>query len=384
MHSLKDEADFLFSGKGMPYEKVSIVVAIVTVILMGLLLGNNYNKDVNVAVIDLDNSRYSRELVELIDASPYIRVSAVLNVPAEPKSLMYRDKNVAVLYLPKDLEKNRYSQSLANVGVFYDNTNSAQTGELKAALNTIIAEESMKIAVENAPMAGEMPGVSMHERELFNPVNSSSNGEVLAFLFFFSHMFFVFATIGIVPRLRLEKKLANELETGSPFSLASRLVPYGICLITALFIGMAVLRVFGDLVFSGNVLLFLLSMVVYVPALGMMTLLFGWTAANPGVASSRMILFIPGGFIFGGATGPITILSDWARSVTHFFPLTWQYEFTRDIIARGASFMDCTKNFGGLLLYLAAISLVFGICFYRARTNLIKQQVHESSSIAEG
>ena len=98
MHSLKDELDFLFSGKGMPYEKVSIVVALVTVILMGLLLGNNYNKDVNIAVIDLDNSRYSRELVELIDASPYIRVSAVLNVPAEPKSLMYRDKNVAVFF----------------------------------------------------------------------------------------------------------------------------------------------------------------------------------------------------------------------------------------------------------------------------------------------
>lgn len=385
MNSLKDELAFFFSGRGMPYEKVSIVVALVVTLLLGGLLANNYSQDVHVAVIDLDNSKYSHEMIEKLDASPYIQVTTVLNTPAEPKSLFYLDKHVAVVYLPKDLEKNRYSLSPADIGVLYDNTNSAQTGELKDALNRLIAEENQSGAAANPLMAAAAEAsIFLHERELFNPVSSSSNGEVLGFLFFFSSMFFVFATIGMIPRLRLENKLAAELAEGNPLGLLVRLVPYGLCLITALFIGLAVLRLVGDLVFAGNILVFLLSLVFYVPALGAVSLLFGWTAANPGVAASRMILFIPGGFIFGGQAGPLTLLSDWVRVLTHFFPLTWEYHFTRDIILRGASFMDCAKGFGALLIYLAVVATLFCFCFYRARAARMKGQEEEKSAEAVG
>lgn len=385
MHSLEDELTFFFSGKGMPYEKVSIMVAVVVTVLLGILLSNNYSKDVNVAVIDLDNSKYSHELIETMNASPFIKISAVLNMPVEAKSLFYRDQNVAAVYLPKDLEKNYYSQSPANIGVFYDNTNSAQTGELKEALNAIIAMENQKAAAQNPATATAVAaGITLNDRELFNPVNSSSNGEVLGFLFFFSSMFFVFATIGIIPRLRMEKKLELEFRDGSPFSLMMRLIPYGICLTVSLFIGLAILRVFGDLIFVGNIFVFLLSLAFYIPALGLLSLLFGWTAANPGVAASRMILFIPGGFIFGGQTGPLTILSDWVRVITHFFPLTWEYNFTRDIFARGASFMDCSKGFGALMLYLGAVSVIFCFYFYRSRTSFMKNNEQEKSSLQEG
>ncbi|MEN6567632.1 MAG: ABC transporter permease [Veillonellales bacterium] len=386
MHSLKDELAFFVSGKGMPYEKVSLVVAIVVTVVIGIFLANNYTQDANVAVIDLDNSKYSHEIIEKMNASPFIKISAVLNMPAEPTSLFYRDKNIAVVYLPKDLEKNRYSQSAASMGVFYDNTNSAQTVGVKDALNTIIASENQTGAAQNpAAVAAAAASISLNERELFNPVNSNSNGEVLGFLFFFSSMFFVFATIGIIPRLRLEKKLVVEFKDGSPFSLITRLFPYSVCLVTAIFVGLAILRILGDLTFSGNIFVFLLSLIFYIPALGMFSLLFGWTAANPGVAASRMILFIPGGFIFGGPTGPVSALPEWVRIITHiFFPLTWEYHFTRDILTRGASFMDCSKEFGALLIYLGVVALVFCFCFYRARAAFMKIKEQKNSIIAEG
>ena len=98
---------------------------------------------------------------------------AVLNAPAEPKTLFYRDESIAVLYLPKDLEKNRYGQTAANIGVFYDNTNSAQTAELKAALNEIVALENQKMAMEAG--TGTEGGILLHDRILFNPVNSTCN-----------------------------------------------------------------------------------------------------------------------------------------------------------------------------------------------------------------
>lgn len=106
----------------------------------------------------------------------------------------------------------------------------------------------------------------------------------------------------------------------------------------------------------------------------MLSLLFGWMAANPGIASSRMILFIPGGFILGGMTGPLTFYAPWVVAASHVFPLTWEFHFQRDIIARGASFFDISTLFGAFLLYLAAIAAAFILRFRSARRQLLRQQ----------
>ena len=81
------------------------------------------------------------------------------------------------------------------------------------------------------------------------------------------------------------------------------------------------------MVISGNMFLFMALQFFYIWGVGMMSILFGWTAANPGVASSRMILFIPGGFILGGQAGPLIFIPEWVKILSHFFPLTWEFHF---------------------------------------------------------
>ena len=372
MNSLKDEVRFLFSGQGMPYEKVALMVAVVIAVFFTLVLGNTSIQNAGITVIDLDNSRYSHELIQKIDASPYMQVNAVINTPVEPKTLFYRDQSVAVIYLPQGLEKDRYGTS-GSIGVFYDNTNTAQTADIKVALNELLAIDN-----QMASGATEESGISLRERNLFNPAASTSNGETQGFLFFFSSMFFVFATIGMVPRLRMEGKLDGILRSGNPFDLMVRIIPYGGCLLTALFVGMAILRVWGDMVVSGSVLLFFISQFFYIWVLGMMSLLFGWTAANPGVASSRMILFIPGGFILGGPTGPVPQLSVWAYVLSHVFPLTWEYHLVRDILTRGAGFMDCAREFGMFFIYIGVVAVIFCLRFRRARQSSLAADTDEA------
>ncbi len=378
MNSLKNELHFLFSGQGMPYEKVCIMVAMVVTLLLTVLLGGNFAKDAKVAVIDLDNSRYSHELIDRFNASEYMKVTAVFNNAADPKELFYRDQAAAVIYLPRNLEKNRYSGTESSIGVFYDNTNTALTADIKVALNEIVA-------IDNASAASASGAASsmlvLNDRNLFNPAGSTSNGQTLGFLFFFGSMFFTFATIGMIPRLRLTHELDRILQQGTPWDLLVRLIPYGGCLMVSFVLGMAVLRIWGDLVFSGWLLTFLFIQVFFVLAVGMMSLLFGWTAANPGIASSRMILFIPGGFILGGTTSPLSHLSDWVLALSHVFPLTWEYHFVRDIITRGAGMGDITKIFGAFLIYIGIIAVVFCYRFHTSRQEMLaatrKQEVRQ-------
>lgn len=382
MHSLKDELTYFFSGKGMPYAKVSLIIAVIMVVVFSAISSDNYIKDGKVAVIDLDNSKFSHEFIEEINTSPYIKVKDVLNVPADPQKLLYQDRYLAVIYLPAGFERNRYSEGVNNIGVFYDNINNAQSGNLKEALNIIIAVQNQKIGlpqIQALGLNGEqtaaiMNNISLNERLLFNPNSSSSNNGTLGFLFFFSSMFQVFATIGMISRLRLEKKWNAQLLEGSPFDLMLRLIPYIICLTVALIVGLALLRVIGDLSFNGNFFTLVLSILLLAISNGFMCILFGWGAANPGVAASRMILFVPAGFILGGMSGPLDLHPGWVHVVSNAFPLVWVYRLVRDIILRGASFMEVSQEFGGFMIYTGILAVIVCIRFYHERKVLLSQE----------
>ena len=190
-------------------------------------------------------------------------------------------------------------------------------------------------------------------------------------MFFFGAMFFTFATIGMVPRLRMTHQLDRILLEGTPWDLIIRVLPYAFCLITSFFVGLAILRIWGDLVFSGTMAEFLLVQIMFAMTVGMLSLLFGWTAANPGIASSRMILFIPGGFILGGVTSPLSHLEPWVVTLSHVFPLTWEFHFTRDIIQRGAHLTEISSELGAFFIYTAVIAIVFSMKFYRDRGALV-------------
>ena len=359
--SMLDEFAFLFSGRGMPYEKVCMTVAMIVTILLTVLMGGNFAKDAPVAIIDLDNSRYSHELASKIDASEYMRVTDIINSPMNVEELFYRDSAVAVVYFPRGLEKDRFNGSDGSIGIFYDNTNTAQSADVKAAMNELIA-------IDNAMHSTSSDGsITLNTRNLFNPAGSTSNTQTQGFLFFFGSMFFVFATIGMVPRLRMTHQLDRILVEGTPWDLVGRLVPYVLCLVTSFFVGLAILRVWGDLVFSGTMIEFLIIQVLFALTVGVLSLLFGWTAPNPGIASSRMILFIPGGFILGGVTSPLSHLAPWVVAVSHIFPLTWEFHFTRDIIQRGAHLYEISSELGAFFIYMAIIAIVFSLRFYHDR-----------------
>ena len=375
MNSLKDEVKFLFSGQGMPYEKVCILVAMVITVFLSVILNGNFAKDAKVAIIDLDNSAYTRELTNRIEASEYMKVTAVINTAMNPKELFYQDRAAAVVYFPQGLEKDRYTGVATNIGVFYDNTNTAQTSNIKEALNEIVGLDNAAaqgdVGSTNDSIRGQL---SLASRNLFNPQDSKDNGETLGFLFFFGSMFFTFATIGMIPRLRLSHQLEPILLEGTPWDLIVRILPYGGCLLVSWVLGLAVLRVWGDLSFSGNLLTFLFIQLFYILTVGALSLFFGWTAANPGIASSRMILFIPGGFVLGGMTGPTTFFAPWVVKFSHIFPLTWEFHFQRDIIARGAGLGDIAQTFGAFLVYMGIVAIIFCLRFYASRRALIKMR----------
>lgn len=377
MNSLRDEIEFMFSGQGMPYHKVSMVLAVFIAVIFTVVYSNNYIKEADVAVIDIDNSRFSRSFIEDLDASPFIHIKNVYQTPQNPDKLMYHDEHIAVLYIPHDFEKKRYSKTPNNIGVFYDNINAAQLANLREALNEIIAEANAPIGIEQIQVLGLnalqmqsiMQNISLKERLLFNPVDAHSNSSTFGFLFFFGTMFLVFATIGLVPRLKLERKWPLELQ-GTSLGLMLRTVPYVVCFTVSMVVGLMLTRVIGDLTVLGNYFTLLAVIVLLGFSVALMAVFIGWSSANPGVAASRMIFFLPGGFILGGASGPMNVLPGWVQVVSNVFPLVWGYRLLRDVMLRGAGFWDCLWEFGTFMIFIGVLAVLVHLRFgYEAEKN---------------
>ena len=376
MKSLQDEIRFLLSDRSMPYEKMALLVSVIVALVFTAILSLNYAKDTPIMVIDLDNSRFSHELIDYLDNSQMLSVQAVLNSPTDPTNLMYRDKSYAVIYIPMGTEKAHYNGETCDIGVFYDNTSSSSLAGAREALNEIVAEV-------NNPQLGTgdtiQGGMMLRERRLFNPADSASNGEVVGFLVFFSSIFFAIATLGMIPRLRMEGKLELHLKAGSVFGLFQRTIPYCCCWLGATSIGFIILRFAGDISFTNNVLLYICVQALYIWICSLVSLLVGWSAPNPGMAASRMILFIPPGFILGGYGVPMTMLPEWVQWLNHIFPLTWDFKFIRDVVIRGASFQDCAITIGQFLIYGAIVVAIFVLRYYKMQGEYEKRKAYEHS-----
>ena len=63
------------------------------------------------------------------------------------------------------------------------------------------------------------------------------------------------------------------------------------------------------------------------------------------------------------------MLSGWVQALSHIFPLTWEFHLVRDIITRGAGLADISKEFGGFLLYIGIVAVLFCLVFYKARAH---------------
>lgn len=367
MNSLHDELRHFLRRDGLHYYKSVFISTLVIVVVFTFILPNNQILNGKIAVVDLDNSRYSHALIEKINASVFIDVDIILNSPASPEKLLYHDAYIAVVYLPEGMENRKYKQLPNSIGAFFDNTNSAQAGNVRSGLNEILAAENMAFSHTSGQVAAA-GGLMVQERILFNTDGSYANTTILGILHMLGSLGFCSAVLPILPRLRAEGKWRAQILSGNPFSLVLRLIPYVVCLAAALALGLGVLQQINAFRFVGSLTAYLASSILVIMAMGLLCFVLGWKAKSPSGTLGTLIV-IPG-FLFGGIIFPLPILPGWLNALANVFPLDWQFCFLRDIALRGAGFMEMSAQFGSLILYVTVLLGLLIIRFYREQMEL--------------
>lgn len=377
------------SGHFVPYQKLGVLVAVLVSLVFSIIVSHDVVFEAPVAVIDLDGSRWSGDLVRKLDASHYLSVRGVTHSPADALTLMKNDRVQAVLVIPKgaQAELARASRSVM-LGVMLDDSNSAQNGELLGQLNAAVAVLSAEIAVSRpggvaslggntSETAAALSPLRIASRSLTNPTGQGATGTTIGFLLFFSLMYHGLTSLMITGRLRVTRQWEPKVLSGTLCALLARAVPYAFIFTTVVTAAVAVLVNFGQLRFAGNPGIFIAVLFGGAMANTWIAYLLSWNAATPGEGASRMIFLVPPGFILGGATMATGFVHGWVHDISFGIPLVWIFKVWRDVGLRGLGWSDMWSLIGSFLCYLVFIAALVGVRFWRDEV-LARRKLRES------
>ncbi|MGR6128886.1 ABC transporter permease [Paenibacillus sp. SER-28] len=361
MKSLRDEWSYLVHSK---YPIIAIIFPLIAVLGYSLLLPSSQINDANVVVVDQDNTAYSREFIQKIDASPYMNVAEIVSYTDNPEQYFYHEQYLAVISLPHGLEDNHNRSLSSRVGLILDNTNVQSITSIRTAMQEISVSENMELSVPamlktgmNAEQAqGALNGIALEVRSLFNPTNDYQNTTILAFTCMFSFMILNINSLPLVARLRVSKRLAAELQ--NPFNILLRMLPYTLFSTAGLIFSLGMLKVFGGGRFEANPILFIIPVVLYVFGTVCINVLVAWGAAHPGIAIGRMVMILMPAFVLSGAVLSRSLFPPLAIQIGDFFPFVWMYKFLRTMGLRGAPLQEMLPELGSLLLYVGVLSML--------------------------
>lgn len=380
MKAFIEEWKLLMSGKSVI---VFIVLPLIMAAVFGYAFKNSQINEAPLAVVDLDHSKYSRELIGKLDASQYISVEGVYDNVIEPDMLFYNQHYVAALYLPAGLEQNRLKGASTNIGFFVDNTIPAAVGTIRNGVNEIIAAENAMVytgslkamGLADGAIAGLTTNMNLQQRMLYNPTSSMMMTTVLGFVSVILIMLLGSATMSIVPRLREGGQLGEVL--ANPLQLLLRILPYSLLGCVSLFQSFGVLKQVGNLRFEANLFEMTIPFFIYTLLLSFFAMIIGWTAASPDKVGGRSIILILPAFLLSGAMLPVLMLPEPLQFVTNFLPLTWLLLFLRGIGFRGGELQYFLPQLGGAILLLAGMLAVVYLLVLKERRAELKLSRNE-------
>jgi ABC-2 type transport system permease protein len=204
-----------------------LILPVITFAFLGYIYNKGALRDLPVAVIDLDNTELSRLVINFIDASPYLKVAAVLNSESDPDKLLQKGEVFAVYVLPKEFEKPILKGESQKLNVFINGTNIIHGNIIYAATAKIamtitggaLIKKFMEKSISYDQAVNIILPIKVHTKPLYNPVYNYQHylAPGLMTVLFFMIVFFVSARSINLEFAQESWQALVELAGGNPF-----------------------------------------------------------------------------------------------------------------------------------------------------------------------
>jgi ABC-2 type transport system permease protein len=329
-------------------------------------------KNINISIVDNDQSTLSKELTLKILASGYFRLSGYTHSYKESFKQIESDIADLILEIPHNFEKKLSRNGFEKLFIAVNAINGTKASLGGSYLNSIISEFSQNVRIK---LSGNSPSVDIKSIDIaslnwFNPYMNYKIFMVPALLAIIVTMIGVYMCgLNIVK----EKEIGTiEQINVSPIKkhhyILGKLIPFWIIGIIVFSIGFFIIswNVYG-IIPLGNLFLLYAYLGLFLIALLGFGLLISAYSETQQQAMSVSFFFMMIFILMSGLFTSIDAMPSWAQKIAHINPVTYFIEVTRMVVLKGRGLVNITKHIY-IMIGFAILFNTWAIVNYRKTT----------------
>ena len=313
-------------------------------------------EDIRTAVLDMDNSSRSRELLEAFEASGYFTVVRRLSRYDQVKAVLDGGQALVTIVVPPDFARDLDGGRSAQLQVLVDGSDANTATIALGYAQGIVRSVSTRILLQGA----ELPGLITAETRVWYNEELQSKNMIVPGL--------VAVIMMIIAAMLTSLTIAREWERGTMEQLVStpvhrlevvlgKLLPYvAIGVIDVVLVSVIGVFLF-DVPFRGNAgLLMILSLAFIVGALGLGMFISAVARSQLLATQLAMILTFLPAFLLSGFMFSVDVMPPALQAITYLIPARYFLVVTRGVFLKGVG-VEVLATEGLLMIAFAALGI---------------------------
>lgn len=336
---------------------ILFALPILCVILLGVELSKGVITDIPVAVINYDNSDFSRQLVETFDKNETFNVTCYPDNEDELEKLIKNSKARVGLIIPKNFYKDIASLKSPTVLMIYDGSHMSITSTAKAKATEIlltykagaaIQQLTVRLGISYKEAYNITQAFQFNNRVLYNP--SKSFRDFLAPILLTGY---IQAALALVATISINQNIFKVAEVERLGYATGKVLFYTLCGSLSYIICIVLQVSIFHVPFRGSLFSVLILSIALCFSVSAFCVLISTVFKNKIIAlTAGAVVFIPNS-ITAGTTWPLISMPSGYQSFARYIPFTHYADNIRDVYLKGISVQQLTND----VVYL----LVFGV-----------------------
>ncbi|MBV8210869.1 MAG: ABC transporter permease [Burkholderiaceae bacterium] len=331
-----------------------IGIPLIQMTLFGFAI-NTDPKHLPTAVIESDQSEFTRSLIAAMRNSEYFDILATLPDEESGRRALTQGKVLFVLNIPAGFTRDLVKGARPSLLLEADATDSTAVGTAIAALPSLAQSVLQKdLTGPLSPLAAGPAAFDVQIHRLYNPESITQYNVVPGLMGVILTMTMVIMTGLAITRERERGTMENLLATPVlPIEVTTgKVLPYvAIGLLQATIILVAARFAFAIPV-TGNLLLLYLASLLFIAATLAVGIMMSSLAQNQLQGVQLAFFYFLPNILLSGFLFPFAGMPRWAQAIGNMLPLTYFNRLVRAILLKGAGFSDVWPHIWPMLIFL--------------------------------
>jgi ABC-2 type transport system permease protein len=343
------QKEFLHIRRDRATMITALTIPLFQLILFGFI--DQTVKNVPTVVVDQDQTRQSRELLDQLRATHTFKIAKLTTNPHDARDEITAGRARVGVVIPPDYHDKRVSGSGAKILVLIDGSDSTVSAQALAAINGLVATQNIEAVSKNVGAAAPAPPIAAQPIVLFNPDGRTANYIIPGLVAILLQIVAVILTSLALVRERERGTLEQLLVTPiNPTGLMlGKLAPYLVVGIIEMALVLTAMRWGFSVPIQGSLIFLFAMAVIYLFAILAMGLFISTRAQTQAAAmQAGQMLLLPSiflsGYIFPASGLPLVLY--W---IGRCLPATHMIAIMRGVVLRNAGPMDLLPNVAALI-----------------------------------